>query len=176
MNIEKSADGGDPALTAFRHCLSANEYAEYVVESVIPARFTVAPVGAYGAGDSLSDNMKKALADNGFQLKLPPLWINGAWVQRVITEIETQDFRNLTNTKTRIPAYQKLVQAVQQQLNEIKRRFFKLWNKYAGINIPQAILQALLDLVALALQKFLSLPVDQRPWVNYPAFPALPAG
>jgi hypothetical protein len=176
LNIEKSSDGGDPAITVLRHCLSAKEFAAYQLETTIPARFGAAPAGAYGAGDSLSENMKKALADNNFVLKLPPVKINGVLTPRVITEIETQQFRNLTNTKNRISAAAKVAQGVQQLINEYARKAWRTFKRFTGVDMPAAAIKAIQDLIALALNAYFDLPVATRMFVNYPIFPAVPAG
>jgi hypothetical protein len=175
LNIEKSADGGDPAITKLRHCLSALEYAAFEINSAVPARFNIAPTGSWNPGSSLSANIKKAFADNNMRMKLPPAYYNGAWHERVITELETQDFSNSKNTKKRVSVEAATAAAARREILQLRRKAWRLWDKIVGTDAPAALLSAIRDIVVMAVARYAALPAAIKILFAFPDFPNVPA-
>ncbi len=174
LAIEKAAQLGKPGITYLRHVLSAQEYADYLNAGTIPPRFSVSPVGQYGAGDSLTENIAKAFNDNNFVMKLPPLSVNGFVTERVVETIAAQDFRIIKATKTRTSPMNQIAEGVQRQLNEWARQAWRMWNRYTQGNHPANVLAAIAAIVSAAWDTYNALQAAERILVRPPSFPMLP--
>ena len=173
LAIEKSTATGQSGRSNLAHCVTAQEFALYLLDSSIPERFTESPVGSYGAGELLKTNLLAAAAANNYTFHLPPketlLGVN----YYPITDITAGQFVDFDRTKKRISSARALANAVQRKLNEWAKKVRDLIADFTGGTVPAGIILVVNEIVQLALDYWSAVAPETKALVRFPALLAL---